>query len=359
MNTFGKNVKISLFGEIYNKCIGLTIDGIPPGCPVNLNKLRKEIKAIYDKDKSLFKFNISNFTFITGINNHITTGAPITIILEPNSNDNNFKDGTIIPDLLDYSTYIKYYGTQKLDNNLFYNHQILKLLIIAGEIAKQLLNPYKINIGSRIYTIKNIKDEEIEYNNLTYSNFITMLDETLPMINKRAVIACNGEIKKAKSLNESLGGIIETFIFNVPITLGNPLFDGFESTLSKVLFSIPFIRGITFGDIIQDIKKYGSKTIDELEYHDNELIFNGNHQSGISNGITNGNLINFKTYIKSPSNIPKIIKSVNIITKQNIEISSTQNYNITYIPDAIYLVEALSYIVILDLIMENNKIKEV
>ena len=64
MNTFGKNVKISLFGEIYNKCIGLTIDGIPPGCPVNLNKLRKEIKAIYDKDKSLFKLYFEEYKIL-------------------------------------------------------------------------------------------------------------------------------------------------------------------------------------------------------------------------------------------------------------------------------------------------------
>lgn len=359
MNTFGKNVKICLFGEINNKTIGLTIDSLPAGYYIDIDKIKKNINEYQSKNPSCFKYDLSKFSIISGLSNKCTTGAPITIILEQKQTRNEIKEGTIIFDSFDYSTYLKYYGTQSLENSVYLHHQLLKLMIIVGEISKQVLSSYKINIFSRIYSLKNVKDEEIDYSNFTINQYLTTIDDSFPMFNKRAVVAAQGEIKKAKSINESLGGSIETFIFNLPATLGEPIFDGFESTLSHLLFSIPFIRGIEFGDITHNLKKYGSKTTDELEYVDGNLNFISNHQGGINMGITNGNLIYFKSMIKAPSNIPKNLKSVNVLSKQNIEISSTSDYSISYIPDSIYLVETLSYFVILDLIIENKKIKDV
>ena len=359
MNTFGKNVKISLFGEIYGKTIGLSIDGLPPSYPVNIDKVRKELEEYYLKDKNIFKYDISDFSILSGIHKSTTNGAPVVITIKPKIECNDFIDGTVIPDIFDYTTYQKYYGAQNKKETCFIHHQLFKLLIIGGMIIKQILNTYKINTISRIYTLKNIKDEEIDYSTITYSQLVAQMDDLYPMINRRASSAAVGELKKAKLLNESLGGIVETFIFDAPSLLGEPLFDGFESTLSKLLFSIPYIRGITFGDITNDIKKNGSKTIDEVQYQTNELIITSNHQGGCSCGITNGNMIYFKTYIKAPSNIPKNINSINVQTKENIEISTTTDYNTTYLFDAMYIVEALSYIVILDLLIEKNKTKEV
>lgn len=357
MNSFGKNIRINIFGESHAKYIGLTIDGLPANFTFNLEEIKNALLIRKGTDEiSTARRENDEFEIISGYFQNHTTGEPLTIIVKNQDIDSSsYHEGVIRPSHSDLTKYLKTNGANDYRGGGSTSGRMTVVLVILGQMCKQILNTKQINVTSRIKALKTINDTSIDHTNIDLIKNNNFSSSSFPVIDERAKKAMLELIKKAKQQNNSLGGVVETFIFNVPANLGEPFFDSFESTLSHLLFSIPGIKGIEFGDGFEMTQKNGSETLDEIYINNNNISFSSNHQGGINGGITNGNYINFRTAIKPPVSIKKEVNTINIKTKENITLTTSGRHDVTFVHRIIPVINALSYYAILDMVIENEK----
>lgn len=357
MNNFGKNIRINIFGESHGPYIGLTIDGFPPNFTFDLDDIKKALefrKGI--KEISTPRREKDEFQIISGYFNNHTTNEPLTILIKNTDiNSSDYKEGYIRPSHSDLTKYIKTNGANDYRGGGASSGRMTVALVILGQMCKQILSTKPVKVISRIASIKTINDIKIDYQNIDSIKKASLETSSFPVIDERAKKSMFDLIKKTKQQNNSLGGIIETFIFNITPGLGEPFFDSFESYISHLLFSIPGVKGIEFGDGFQMTTKYGTETIDEIKYQENDITFNSNHQGGINGGITNGNYVNFRVAIKPPVSIKKEINTINIKTKENITLLTEGRHDPTFIHRTISVINALCYYAILDMEIENER----
>ena len=162
------------------------------------------------------------------------------------------------------------------------------------------------------------------------------------------------EIKNAKENNDSVGGITESVIVGLPAGIGEPYFDSLESSISNLLFSIGGIKGVLFGDGIDFANKFGSEVNDQICINNGDIHYLSNHSGGINGGISNGQPINIKCVVKPVSSIGKTQKSINIETKENIDLSIKGRHDSCIVHRVAHVVNAVLYYAILDALMVNK-----
>lgn len=358
MNSFGKNIRISIFGESHGPIIGITIDGLPVNYTINKEAVDKALaKRLGPSDISTARREPDNWQIISGYFNNHTTGAPLTIII-PNHDidDSGYQNaGNIRPSQSDLTTFLKYHGANDHLGGGHASGRLTAVLVILGAIAKDLLNYMQITVVPHLSSLKDIEDKKITFEEANLSTLLPLVEKALPVIDPRAEKLMVSTIKRIKKQQDALGGTLEVYVFNVPHSLGEPFFDSFESILSHLMFSIPGIKGIEFGDGFEMTKRKASESIDELAYEKDQIVFSSNHQGGINGGITNGNFLKFKLAIKAPSSIATPLNSINVISKENITVSTIGRHDPCIVHRIIPVVEALTYYTILEMVKENER----
>ena len=355
MNTFGKNIRISLFGESHGKYIGVTIDGFPSNIIIDEELIKENLrKRQGDRQISTLRQEENEYEIISGLFNNKTTGAPLTFLIKNNDvNSSSYQEGIIRPNHGDYPTYVKHLGANDYRGGGHTSGRLTALLVIIGSLCEQLLNKQNIKVYSHIIQIKDLYDDALD-------------DQS--MINKISQFQCNdfmvspdkqekavNLIKETKENNDSLACRVETFVTGIPVGLGEPFFDSFESVLSHLLFSIPGLKGVLFGNTNM-VNLYGSEQIDQIKYNsDGELNILNNNQGGINAGLTNGGIIKFTSTFKAPSSINQALNSINIKTKENIQVTTTGRHDPIIGIRALPVINSVTYWAILDLLMELNK----
>ncbi len=357
MNTFGKNIRISIFGESHGPVIGITIDGLPSGLKLDHERI-KEMLVIRQglAEVSTPRKEANPYEIVSGYFEDYTTGAPLTIIV-PNQNIDNsvYKEhGLIRPSHADLPLYIKYDGKNDYLGGGHSSGRITVVLIILGVICDQLLEQRNILVSSHLASVKDITDKTPKAKDLTPELLKPLKTDSFPVIDARARTLMINAIKKAKKAEDALGGTIETFITGLPAGLGEPFFDSFESVISHAMFAIPGVKAIEFGDGFEMCEKTASEIVDQLHYVKKQLQFKSNHQGGINGGITNGNIIRFKTGVRAPSSITKPLVSVNYKNKENVMVSSIGRHDPAIVHRVLHVVNALTSFVVLDFIKETE-----
>lgn len=356
MNNFGKNIRISIFGESHGSVIGLTIDGLPPKLTLDEDDIKKALANRQGTSSiSTPRVEENKYQIISGYFNNQTTGAPLTIII-PNMNvdDSAYTEGIIRPSHADYPYYLKFDGAADYRGGGTSSGRLTAVLVILGSICKSILKEQNITVISRIKGIKDVVDKTSS-KDITEASLLKLINVDFPVLDERAKKTMLDTIKKARNNNETLGGMVETFILNLPPALGEPFFDSFESILSHLLFSIPGVKGLLFGDGVDLAVKSGSKMIDEMAYVNGKVTFASNHQGGINGGITNGNIVNFTTILRAPASFSKPVNSIDVIRKENISVTTIGRHDVTFVHRALHVINALTYYAVLEMVMENEK----
>jgi len=317
MNTFGRIFKISIFGESHGTCVGITIDGCPPGIPIEIEDFTTDLL----KRKSGAKGTTPRIEgdipkILSGVFNNFSTGAPITIITENlNIKSSDYSDFIDIPrpGHADFTSQIKYKGFQDYRGGGHFSARLTFGLVVAGVIAKKLIQPIEI------------KANLIEAGG-----------------NKNIEVA----IEKAISENDSIGGIIECCAKNINVGLGEPYFDSVESVLAHLLFSIPAVKGVEFGSGFGAAKMKGTENNDLFANINGST--NTNNAGGINGGITNGNNLIFRIVIKPTSSTPKIQKTMNFKTNEIVDFEVKGRHDVCVALRAPVIVEAVTAIVLAD-----------
>ena len=280
MNTYGRIFRVHIFGESHGAYVGLTIDGCPPGLPLSIDDFSNDIERRKGGAKGTTPRKEDDIPeIITGWFNGKTTGAPVTILFANNntrSQEYDKQKAIPRPGHADFVANKKYNGMEDYRGGGHFSGRLTVALVAAGVIAKKILSP--VNIAANILEIGGEADLE-------------------------------KGLQKAIDAKDSVGGIIECRVNNIPIGWGEPFFDSAESMISHAVFAIPAIKGIEFGAGFAAAKMFGLAHNDAILNEAGET--KTNHAGGIIGGITNGNEINFKVVVKPTSSTPQEQSSYN------------------------------------------------
>lgn len=354
-STFGKIIKINIFGASHGPFIGMVIEGLPAGLKININEIKNDLNKRHSHNSySTLRNENDNVDFISGIKNNILTGAPLCYLIKNKDIDSSlYKKGIIRPSHADLTYFLKYKGFNDYEGGGFSSGRLTAVLIVLGTICKQIIKKEKINVVSQIKSIHNVNDRDINTKNL--NNDINLLEKNIfSVLDKNKKNLMLKEIIKAKKNKDSVGGMIKTYVFNLNKYLGEPYFDSFESYVSHLLFSIGGIVGVSFGDGFDLINKYGSEVNDQIVLKNKKISFLSNHSGGINGGITNTNIVIINIAIKPTPSISKKQKSIDLVNKKNINLTISGRHDPCIVHRIKAVVNAIINYAILDLLLASK-----
>lgn len=356
-NFNGKCLNLTLFGESHGKYIGATLTNFPAGVLINDAKIQEFLRL----RRPTTSFETSRqeqdeYEFISGVFNGYSTGAPLTVLVknkDVSSKDyDNIKD-TPRPSHADYVANLTFNGFNDYRGGGHFSGRLTTPLVIIGALLDDYLNKhYNIVIASHILKIKDVHDRLFD----NYENDLKILEnEDFKVLDKDAKNKMLEVINKAVIDNDSVGGVIETSILNLPVGLGSYWFNSLESRISSVMFAIPAVKSIEFGKGYEMTDYYGSKINDEFKIVDGKIITTTNNNGGINGGFTNGMPVNFKIAIKPTPSIGKLQNTINLKTNENTTLMINGRHDPCIVRRALIVINSMASLVILDELLAKGK----
>ena len=359
-STYGDKLKLSIFGQSHGPAIGMTLDGIPAGLPVNLEALNDFMarRAPGQGNFTTSRKEIDEPEFLSGVVDGFTCGAPLSAIIR-NTNTrsgdySNLKDCPR-PGHADFPAQIKYRGFQDVAGGGHFSGRLTAPLCIAGGLCKQWLCKFGIEIGAHISSIAGITDKSFDWINPDLSS----VQQGFPVLDKAAGEKMLTEIEKAKADGDSVGGTIECAVTGLPAGLGEPMFGGVENKLAQILYGVPAVKGLEFGSGFAGSALHGSENNDPYTVIDDNIRTLTNNAGGILGGITTGMPLVFKVAIKPTPSIAQQQQSVSLEHKQVQELVVQGRHDPCIVPRAVPVIEAAAAIAIFDLCLLNGTFLEV
>jgi len=323
MNSYGNLFKVTLYGESHQEAIGAIIDGVPAGIQIDHDLITSDLMkpgavgTTQRKEKDEFKI-------MSGVFNGYATGSPIHIMIENQniqSKDYEHLKNQPRPGHADFVAGVKYQGFQDYRGGGRFSGRLTAALTAAGSIAKMIV-PFQFE--HQLIQVGVLKDMQ-------------WLDQYL------------AEVQKA---GDSVGGIIEVKVSKMTVGLGEPFFNKLDAEIGKMMFSIPAVKGVEIGKGFAGIELMGSKFNDEIL--DASGKTKTNHSGGVSGGISNGNDLIVKVFIKPTSSIQKEQETYNYTTNSVEKLEIGGRHDVCIARRAGIIIENAIAIVLADLFLINK-----
>lgn len=351
-STYGHKIKLSIFGQSHSNAIGMSMDNIPAGLAVDVEKLQTFLnrRAPGQNDYSTPRREEDRPEFLSGIVNGYTCGAPIAAIIR-NTNTRS-KDYSELKDCprpghADFTAHIKYGGYQDVAGGGHFSGRLTAPLCIAGGLCKQWLEEKGIHIGAHITCINGIDDDYFDPINPQFDAIHT----DFPVISSLRGNQMKEAITKARADGDSVGGIIECAVTGLPVGIGDPMFGGMESRIAQIMYGIPAVKGVEFGLGFAAASRRGSENNDAYTIVDGEVKTLTNHAGGILGGITTGMPVIFRVAFKPTPSISQPQQSISLSAMENKTLKVTGRHDPCIVPRAVPVVEAAAAIAVLDALL--------
>jgi chorismate synthase len=354
-STFGRKIKISVFGQSHSEAIGVVIDGLPSGEQIDENELADFMarRAPSGASFSTARRESDKLEIISGLFNGRTCGAPLCAVIA--NKDVKSSDYDIIKDCprpghADLTGILRYGEWRDYRGGGHFSGRLTAPIAAAGGICKQILKRRGIDVGAHIYRIADICDAPYDAVLLSEKDF----SENLPDFPVRLESAAAGMKKIIESCRfggDSVGGIIECGAVGFPSGIGDPMFDGIENRLSAALFAIPAVKGVEFGEGFGVADLRGSQNNDSYRMSDGKIVSPTNHAGGIAGGISTGMPILFRIAVKPTPSIAAMQDSVSLSERENRSLSVAGRHDPCILPRAVPVAEAVCAIVLADFLL--------
>ncbi len=351
MSTFGNFFKFSTFGESHCKSVGVTINSPPPNFDLDLDKIQKQLSRRRPGQSAITtpRDEADKLIVLSGMENGKTLGTPLTIIV----NNKNTKPEDYVfskdeyiprPSHSDF-TYLWKYGIHAASGGGRSSARETIGRVIAGAVADQILEKYKVKVVSFVSQIGKIKLDNFS-NDLSRDK----VDETITRCpSKEKSDVMEKLILELKSNGDSIGGKVTCIISNCPKGLGEPVFEKTEALLAQAMMSIPATKGFEIGSGFSCIEQQGSQHNDRFVSNGGSISTETNNNGGTIGGITNGEDIIFSVAFKPPATILMEQKTVNL-KGEDVILEAKGRHDPCVVPRAVPIVEAMASVVILDLL---------
>ena len=351
-STYGQNLRLTIFGQSHSPAIGMTLEGLPAGEQIDFAALSRFLsrRAPGQNAWSTARKEADVPEFVSGLVGDTTCGTPLTALIR--NTDTRSKDYSSLavtprPGHADYTAAVKYGGHQDFAGGGHFSGRMTAPLCIAGGICLQLLEKEGIHVLSRIAAIGGIADEGELCASTAEKAFPTVSDDRGEQM-REAIAAARAE-------NDSVGGIVECAVLGLPAGLGDPMFDGMENRIARIVFGIPAVKGLEFGAGFALAALRGSESNDAFRIKDGKVVTDTNRCGGILGGITDGMPLTFRVAFKPTPSIGKTQQTVNLSTMENAELTITGRHDPCIVPRAVPVVEAAAAIAVYDALLERRK----
>ena len=346
----GAVLRLSVFGQSHAEAVGMTLEGLPAGVPVDLDALQIFLnrRAPGRNDWSTSRREEDCPEFLCGLKDGKTCGAPLTaIIRNRNTRSVDYEQLRCLPrpGHADYTAQLRYGGFQDVAGGGHFSGRLTAPLCIAGGILLQMLDAKGIRVEAHIRAIAGIEDDSPFTESVAEKAFPTVSDEAGEQM--------KAAIQAARAEGDSVGGIVECVIRGVPGGLGSPMFDGVENRIARLAFAIPAVKGVEFGSGFQAAEMRGSENNDPYTVEDGCVVTCTNHAGGILGGITTGMPVVFRVAVKPTPSIASPQQTVNLDTMQPETLRIGGRHDPCIVPRAVPVVEAVAAIAVADLILEG------
>ena len=318
MNSFGRVFRVTIFGESHGPTVGVVVDGCPPGILLNLDDFEPDLARRRSGARGTTpRVEPDKPEIISGLFEGRTTGSPLSILFR-NTNTRS-KDYSLFkrvprPGHADFVAYKKFNSFNDYRGGGHFSGRLTLGLVAAGVVAKKVISSVDIRA------------------NLIEAGGMTAIEKALD---------------RAEKEQDSIGGIVECRVVNLPVGLGEPFFDPVESVISHLIFAIPAIKGIEFGSGFEASRMRGS------EHNDPIVDTNGhtktNNAGGINGGLTNGNELIFRVAVKPTSSISKKQHTMNLETGKMTDLEVKGRHDLCIALRVPVVVEAVTAIALTDL----------
>lgn len=353
---YGENLKLSIFGQSHGPAIGMTLDGIPAGLPVDPDALQSFLnrRAPGQGNWSTPRKEEDRPAFLSGILDGFTCGVPIAAVIQnknTRSRDYDHLRDCPRPGHADFTAQIKYGGYQDAAGGGHFSGRLTAPLCIAGGLCKQWLALEGIQIGAHIAGIGDVSDTP-------FDPLCPQLDAVapiFPVLDSQAGAAMEEAIAQARAMGDSLGGTIQCAVTGLPPGLGEPMFGGVESRIAAIVYGIPAVKALEFGAGSDVAHMRGSQCNDPFFWEDGQIRTRTNHAGGILGGITNGMPVIFQVAVKPTPSISLPQETIRLSSKESAVLEVTGRHDPCIVPRAVPVVEAAAAIAVYDMILGNTQ----
>ncbi len=358
-NSYGKLFTITSFGESHGSCIGVVIDGCPAGLPVGVQDIQQEV----DKRRPASSISTSRaeedkVEIVSGILNGYTTGAPVTMLIWNKDVDSTGYEKIrylLRPGHADYTAFVKYGGSNDFRGGGRFSGRVTATFVMAGAVAKKLLELIGIEVLAYTVEVGGVQAQPRQFDEIRKN----IERNPLKCADPKAAKEMLRIVEEAKEQGDSIGGIIEGTAVNLPVGLGEPVFDSLEGELAKALYAIPAVKGVEFGSGFSAARKKGSENNDPFTIRDGKIITTTNNAGGILGGISNGMPLVVRVAVKPTPSIAAKQKTVNISTMKNASLEIKGRHDACIVPRAVPVVEAMIAVTLCDFAIRAGVVPEV
>jgi chorismate synthase len=352
-NSFGNLFTITTWGESHGDAIGCVIDGCPAGMKIDIKEIQAEMARRSPGQSTLTtpRKESDIVDIVSGVFEGVTTGTPITMIIK-NSNVKS-SDYLAVKDLFrpghaDFC-YSKKYGVRDYRGGGRSSARTTAAIVAGGAVAKQVLfQMFNVEVLAYTKSVLNVVSD------------VNPLSVTKENVESNAVRCADNDkakemekiILNVKEKGDSVGGVVECVIKNLPAGIGEPVFDKLDAQLAKAMLSINAAKGFEIGDGFECTKKLGSENNDAFLSDETTAT---NHSGGVLGGISNGMPVVFRVAFKPTPSILIPQKTIKESTSEQIEVVTAGRHDPCVLPRAVPVVEAMTALVLCDLCLISLK----
>ena len=356
-STFGKAFQITTFGESHGLGVGVTIDGCPAGVNLDIERMQEQLHRRRPGQSSITtqRKEKDDVKVLTGVLNNVTTGAPITLWignLDQRSHDYDHIKSVYRPSHADY-TYSEKYGIRDHRGGGRSSARETAARVAAGSVAQSMLSAFGMTTTAYVSSVGKIVCDT-PYSELDLSK----VDDNIVRCPDSAVAKTMiSQIETIRDKGNTVGGVITCVIENVPVGLGEPVFDRLEADLGKAMLSINAVKGFEVGSGFQGASMNGSEHNDPFILDENEQITTkSNYSGGVQGGISNGMPIYFRVAFKPTSTLMQSQQTVDS-DRNATTMEGKGRHDPCVVPRAVPIVESMASIVIADHLMRSRTSK--
>ncbi|MBQ8200291.1 MAG: chorismate synthase [Clostridia bacterium] len=356
-SSYGQSLKLSLFGQSHGEAIGITIDGLPAGMTIDMERLMAEMarRAPGQSALTTARKEPDAPEFLSGVLNGRTTGQPIcAVIRNTNQRSRDYGDGVdlVRPGHADYTGHVRYFGFEDWRGGGSFSGRLTAPIVLAGALCSQWLEAQGVRIACHVQQLANVQDASFLSAD-PGADYSYMKRMHLPVLTAGLDEMMAAAAMEARKALDSVGGVLECMVTGLPAGLGAPFFDSVESQISHLLFSVPAVKGVEFGEGFGFAGLRGSQANDAFRMEDGRVVTVTNHSGGVNGGITNGMPVIFRCVIRPTPSIAQKQQTVSLRTGENAETEIKGRHDPCILPRAVPVIEAVTAIAVMDLWKER------
>ena len=351
-SSIGENLRLTLFGQSHSPAVGMTLEGLPAGFTFDPEELARFLarRAPGRNAWSTPRKEADEPEFLSGLTGNTTCGVPLTAVIRNTnvrSGDYSLLKKIPRPGHADYPAEVKYAGYQDAAGGGHFSARLTAPLCVAGGLCLQFLAREGIRIQAHIASIGSVRDEGDPFLSVAAKDFPTLSDERGAEM--QALIAGK------RGEGDSIGGVVECTATGLPAGLGDPIFGGMENRIAALVFGIPAVKGIEFGDGFAAAAHTGSENNDAYVMREGRIQTATNHAGGILGGITSGMPLIFRAAFKPTPSIAREQRSVDLETGEEKTLKVPGRHDPCVVPRVVPCVEAAAALAVTDALLGRKR----